>query len=152
MLRAFLTVRSGHVADSSSTQDDIAAIHKGLSEQLPAYQVPASIVIVDELPVTSGGKVDRKALESLANKANKQRPPTLDEKTAKDIPQSEKIVETVWRELLPIEGAIQPASDFFSLGGHSFLSLRLRNRLEELSARKVISALFENSTFEQMTK
>ena len=70
----------------------IKNLREHLAVKLPAYMVPSHVVLLDELPLTSNGKVDRKALPSPVA-ARPARPP------AKGDPVEEKVLDT-WREVL----------------------------------------------------
>ncbi|WP_233385519.1 non-ribosomal peptide synthetase [Methylobacterium sp. C25] len=95
-----------------------------LKKVLPDYMVPARIVVLDRLPLTSTGKVDRRAL------------PVPDwQSRAYVAPRSEaeKALARVWQEVLKIE-RVGVTDDFFELGGNSLLSLRVISRLRRESA------------------
>jgi thioesterase domain-containing protein/acyl carrier protein len=96
-----------------------------LQEKLPEYMVPSAFVTLDALPVTTSGKVDRKALP----------PPeqTRAEKSAVYVaPRTpgEEALAKMWGELLGIE-AIGIHDDFFNLGGHSILGIQLMWKLRQ---------------------
>ncbi|MEU4804698.1 non-ribosomal peptide synthase/polyketide synthase [Actinosynnema sp. NPDC023587] len=115
---------------------DPAGVRAALSRVLPEYLVPAAIVPVDRIPLTSNGKVDRRALPA----------PTAD--TAGRAPASP--LETRLCELfagvlgLPGFGA---DDDFFALGGHSLLATRLIGAIRaELGRDLSLRALFAEPT------
>jgi amino acid adenylation domain-containing protein len=104
-----------------------------LEQRLPAYMLPAALMMVERIPLTRNGKVDRRALP----------PPSweLGDGAGFLEPQgaTEVAVAEVWREVLAVE-RIGAQDNFFSLGGHSLLAARVatetRKRLEvEISVR-----------------
>jgi epothilone synthetase B len=121
---------------------DLAAeLRAHLEGRLPDYMVPASIVAVDELPLSANGKVNRKALA-----ARLQLP--VEAATAYVAPRTEmeQMVVAVWTEVL---GAARIGIDdsFFDLGGHSVEVVRVHRRLRDLlGAELPISRLFSNPT------
>ncbi|HEV2847327.1 MAG TPA: condensation domain-containing protein, partial [Thermoanaerobaculia bacterium] len=115
--------------------------------RLPAHMVPAGFVILSELPLTSNGKVDRRALAGtpleIAPAAREHVPPrTL----------HEKALARIWEEVLGIERA-GAHDDFFALGGHSLLGIRLLSKVEDLfGVRLPVRTLFQAATLGEMAE
>lgn len=99
---------------------------KYLREQLPGYMIPSRIVVVDGLPRTPNGKIDRKAL----TQADRKRP-ELDEAFVSPRTPTERTIAAIWREILGVE-KVGVYDNFFDLGGHSLLLVRLHGRLKEV--------------------
>ncbi|MET8855482.1 non-ribosomal peptide synthetase [Streptomyces sp. NPDC004579] len=93
-------------------------------EALPAFMVPSLYVLLDELPLTPNGKLDTAALPE-AREASASA-------TAGSAPQGafEKLIADVWSEVLGRE-EIGADDDFFALGGHSLMALRVVARLKK---------------------
>jgi amino acid adenylation domain-containing protein len=96
-----------------------------LAAQLPEYMLPTHFVRLHTLPLTSNGKVDRKALP----------PPSAETaQPASDIRQPrteiEKALAVIWEDLLSVEH-IGPDDEFFELGGHSLLAMRAVSRIRD---------------------
>ncbi len=90
-----------------------------LSLRLPAYMVPAYFVLLDRMPLTSTGKLNRRALP-LPEAALES-----GQDTAPATPIEEQLMQ-VWQTVLGLEtGRVRPSDDFFRLGGNSLASLRL---------------------------
>jgi nonribosomal peptide synthetase DhbF len=113
-------------------------LRRSLAEILPGYLVPAAFVVLDGLPVTANGKVDRRALPAPAPRSAH----------AGRAPRSvrEEVLCAVFAELLGA-ATVGVDDDFFALGGHSLLAARVASRARtlfdvELSVRDV----FENPT------
>ncbi|HET8797897.1 MAG TPA: condensation domain-containing protein, partial [Thermoanaerobaculia bacterium] len=121
------------------TASEIRAL---LSPQLPEAMVPSAIVILEALPLTANGKLDRKALpapEATARSAREYEAPR---------DHVEATLATLWQALLGID-RVGRLDDFFELGGHSLLAVQLISRLRaalgvEMPLRQVFSrpALF----------
>ncbi|MEN6439419.1 MAG: amino acid adenylation domain-containing protein, partial [Syntrophobacter sp.] len=109
-----------------SPEIDAAALHTRLRELLPAYMTPEQIVILDHLPFTAHGKLDRAALSATASRI---RIATGDS----PVPPRNALegeVLSVFQEVLGHE-SIGIHDDFFTLGGHSLLAIRLIGRLSD---------------------
>jgi amino acid adenylation domain-containing protein len=110
------------------------ALRQVLREKLPEYMVPSSLTPIESLPLTTNGKLDRKALPAPVEDRGAHEPAA---------PRSELERELVdlWRQLLGVE-VMGVDEDFFELGGHSLLAAqlaaRVRARLQtDLSVREV---------------
>lgn len=96
-----------------------------LRERLPEYMVPASLLLLDEMPLTRNGKIDRATLSSLENLVTQSEAEYLAPQTG-----IEKQVATVWQQVLGVE-RVGLQDNFFDLGGHSLLLIQLQRRLRE---------------------
>ena len=125
-------------ANDPHTNTRISAVRQQLSARLPEYMMPAQIVALDEFPLTSSGKIDRKALPApvFAATASFRAPRT----------QTEKIVAEVFAEVLGVE-RIGLDDDFFALGGDSLSATRVSARLQVALGREVpVRYLFDAPT------
>ena len=114
-----------------------------LGRSLPEYMIPSHFEALDSLPRTPGGKLDRKLLASMSLGKQAAMP-----QAKKDLPAAneEARVRAIWAELLERE---EPGlhDNFFDLGGHSLLLVKLQARLEETFGRKFSAVeLFEAAT------
>jgi amino acid adenylation domain-containing protein len=115
-----------------------ADLLRHLREWLPGYLVPSAVVVMDALPRTSGGKVDRRALPAPAV--------SLEGRRLKPQTELEARLAAVWQELLGVE-EVGAEDNFFDLGGHSLLLIRLQARLAEELGREVpVVELFQYPT------
>ncbi|MFD7165759.1 amino acid adenylation domain-containing protein [Streptomyces violascens] len=94
-----------------------------LTAFLPAHLVPAELTVVDRLPLTTSGKVDRRALADLATAAE-----TIG--AAEPLTPLQQAVAEVWSRSLGCE-VTRPDADFLDLGGHSLLALVVAEELRE---------------------
>ncbi len=108
-----------------------------LAQCLPDYMIPALFTILDALPMTPNGKVDRRALPA----PQAMRPRAVVE--PRD--EHEKLIASLWRDVLQLD-QVSIHDDFFDLGGHSLLVGRLQSRLNELLNLELpLKYLFEAS-------
>jgi len=120
----------------------VASLREASRERLPAYMVPSSFVLVERLPLTPNGKVDRKVLARIAAAASAA------EAAARIVPAGglEQRIAAIWQEVLGI-AAVGTDDNFFDLGGHSLLLVRLHSRLQELLGREIpLVELFASPT------
>ncbi len=112
-----------------------------LKETLPEYMVPAALVILETLPLTLNGKVDRRALSRI------ELPEDLDKSAAGDLRSPvEDLVAGIWAELLRRDW-VGPHQNFFDLGGHSLLATQVISRIREaLGVELPLRTLFERPT------
>jgi aryl carrier-like protein len=109
--------------------------------------LPSSFVVLDALPLTSGGKLDRQALLQLA--WPQTRPETGESPPRTEL---ERALTRVWQEVLGIN-RVGIHDNFFDLGGHSLLMVKLHGRLKE-TLRQDLSMidLFRNPTIHALAK
>jgi len=100
-------------------------LRSALQEKLPDYMVPTAFVMLDVLPLTGNGKVDRRALPTPQKSAGSS--------PANTAPQSdtEQMLAALWADLLGVE-TVGLQDDFFALGGNSLSALVLAARLQAL--------------------
>ncbi|KUP97425.1 condensation domain-containing protein, partial [Thermobifida cellulosilytica] len=130
----------GYVVPAAQARPDPAALRAALARTLPEYMVPAAVVVLDELPLTANGKVDRTALPAPGPAAAEERtgrePATAHEELACQV-----FAEVLGRERVAVD------ADFFALGGHSLLATRAVARLRTLLGADVgVRDLFEAPT------
>jgi amino acid adenylation domain-containing protein len=131
----------GYAATPAGTEG--AELRDYLRARLPDYMVPAAVVVLDALPLTSNGKVDRRALPEPPEDRPRHVPP----RTA-----TERAVAAVWEEVLGVE-RIGVGDDFFALGGHSLAAARAAARVRERLGRDLpLAELFRGGTVERVAR
>jgi amino acid adenylation domain-containing protein/non-ribosomal peptide synthase protein (TIGR01720 family) len=136
----------GFVVWCAGSAADVADLQAALQRRLPAWMVPSEIVALDALPVTTAGKVDRRALERMTPESGGDR----------EIREPRNLVEeglaAIWSELLGIE-RIGLDDDFFVLGGHSLLATQLVSRVRRrFGVDLPLHGLFELRTLEDLSR
>ncbi|SFW84543.1 amino acid adenylation domain-containing protein, partial [Pseudomonas sp. NFACC09-4] len=126
-------------------QADIDAWRKAIGAALPDYMVPSAFVVLDELPLTDNGKLNRKALPAPDIQAA---PDALDPPRGG----AERQLAALWSELLKVPAAqIGRDSHFFYLGGHSLLAATLFARLrQQFATVPPLRAVFEHPTLQAL--
>ena len=126
------------------SETSISELRDFLKEKLPDYMVPSAFVVLERLPLSPNGKVDRRALP-----APKQYHLSMKEFVA---PRSaaEEVVAEIWSEVLRVE-LIGVRDNFFELGGHSLLATQVVSRVRKaLQANLSLRSLFLMPTVEGM--
>ncbi len=116
---------------------DVAELSAHVADRLPAYMVPTVIMVLDEIPLTPVGKLDRKALPEPELAPREFRAPATP---------LEEIVAGIFADLLGID-RVGADDDFFELGGNSLIATQVTARLSAaLDAEVGVRALFEAPT------
>ncbi|WP_326640386.1 amino acid adenylation domain-containing protein [Streptosporangium sp. NBC_01755] len=133
---AVVTAGEQHLVAYVVGQVEPGTVQAHVTTLLPDYMVPAVVMILDALPLTSNGKLDRKALPApdfttLASGRGPRNP-------------REEALCSVFAEVLDVD-SVGVDDNFFDLGGHSLLAVRLTSRIRgalgvELSVRDVFDA------------
>ncbi|HEY9641773.1 MAG TPA: phosphopantetheine-binding protein, partial [Coleofasciculaceae cyanobacterium] len=143
-------VRPWHTYANQPLQTQLARqlipqLRQHLEQKLPAYMVPSAFVVLETLPLTANGKVDRRALPAPdASRINR---------TGAEVePRSplEITLAHLWSELLGVN-RVGIHDNFFALGGHSLLATQLTSRIrDEFNVELPLQSLFESPTIAQL--
>ncbi|WP_330330994.1 amino acid adenylation domain-containing protein [Streptomyces sp. NBC_00536] len=130
-LVAYAVVRPGTPEPPTAELLALAALH------LPKYMVPSSVVLLDAFPVTSSGKVDRKALPA----------PAAERETPSRAPatEAERILAALWEDVLGT-GGIGADADFFELGGDSMHAIAVVGRARRSGFSFTVEEMFRTPT------
>ncbi|MET0500480.1 MAG: amino acid adenylation domain-containing protein, partial [Candidatus Binatia bacterium] len=128
------------VAVGEEKKPTTAQLRSYLLEYLPPAMVPSGFVLLDTLPVTPNGKIDRKSLpepDHTTSEPESYIPPRTE---------IESLVAGIWAQVLNLE-KIGVHSNFFDLGGHSLLATQIVSRIREaLGVEVALRVLFEKPT------
>jgi nonribosomal peptide synthetase DhbF len=128
----------GYLVGAGKSTVDVSAINEYARARLPSYMLPSAIVVLDTLPLTPHGKVDRAALPA---------PGPVTRRTGRTArtPRERWLCDLV-AELLGLEH-VGPDDDFFALGGHSLLAMRLLSRIKAtFGAEMPLRTVFDKPT------
>jgi thioesterase domain-containing protein len=118
---------------------DSSELRGWLQARLPSYMVPTSLIRIDTVPLSSNGKIDRRALPSPGKPKSAvgqaHRPP------ANDV---ERQLVEIWKSVLELDH-VGVTSDFFALGGQSLLAIRLLARVQNAFGRELPLSSFLNA-------
>jgi len=124
---------------------DIGQIRTMLKTKLPDYMIPSSFVLLDALPLTANGKLDRRALPDPGNTR-----PDLNNPYAPPSTTTEAQLVSIWSEVLSVD-QIGVHDSFFDLGGHSLAAFRVVSRVIQTFALELsVKALFDAPTVAEM--
>ncbi|AFY74910.1 amino acid adenylation enzyme/thioester reductase family protein [Synechococcus sp. PCC 7502] len=115
-----------------------------LKQKLPEYMIPSTFVILEQLPLTPSGKIDRRALPK----------PEISRETEFSPPsnRTEEIITSIWSEVLGIP-EVDRRDNFFEIGGHSLLATQVISRLQIALKQEIsIRSLFEHPTPVQLAE
>ena len=129
--------------DSSVSSEELRLF---ATQRLPGFMTPSLFVVLDELPVTATGKVDRTALRASErtqfDRAGERVGP-------RDLLESQ--LAHIWKELLHVQPDVR--DNFFELGGHSLLLVPLLARVEEFTGKRLdVAAVFQAPTIESLAR
>jgi amino acid adenylation domain-containing protein len=118
-----------------------------LKSRLPHYMIPSTFVMLDALPINASGKLDRKSLPA-PNQSKRNRSGVY----VKPRDPLEYHLVKIWEELFDLR-PIGITDNFFGLGGHSLLSIRMMDRIEQtFNMRLPLSTLFTTATIEYLAE
>ncbi|HYH79871.1 MAG TPA: amino acid adenylation domain-containing protein, partial [Longimicrobium sp.] len=133
----------GYVVAAPGETLSPAALREHVRARLPEHMVPSAVVELESLPLTPGGKLDRKALPEPEYAADADR---------YEAPRTpvEEVLAGIWAEVLRLE-RVGVEESFFDLGGHSLLATRVISRVRELFGVELpLRALFEGPTVAEL--
>jgi tyrocidine synthetase-3 len=135
-LAAYIVPGSAELTDP----DKMNELRSHLSLKLPGYMIPSNFVLLERIPLTPSGKVDRKALPEPGITSKKAYVAASTE--------TERVLARLWSEVLGIEREkISVNDNFFELGGHSLNAVGLIGRIHKVFSVKIsITQLFKTPT------
>ena len=117
-----------------------------LKRHLPDYMVPATFVVMDALPVSPAGKIDRRALASPQHGKH-----TLKEEVMAPRTPVERLLCHIWMEVLELQ-RVGIRDNFFELGGDSIRSIKIVSRCKQMGLHLVPQQLFQYQTIAELAQ
>jgi aryl carrier-like protein len=114
-----------------------------LKQRLPEYMVPRAVVLLERLPMTQNGKIDRAALLS----AEQHQPTAEDNVTSWT--EAEMLLARIWAQVLGLE-QVSIHDNFFDLGGDSILSMQLVTRARQAGLEVRPEQVFQHQTVAEL--
>lgn len=133
---------AAYVADGSISDEKIRIF---LADRLPVYMIPQLLIRLEELPLTSNGKIDKKNITEEA-----KRHVTAHDKMVAPVSATEKKILEIWKaELMKNEAGI--TCNFFDLGGHSLKAARIASKIaRELKVQASVQDIFFYPTVQSL--
>lgn len=135
-----------YIVGDKTSPLSLSALRRELKEQLPEYMIPAAFVLLDEIPLTTNGKLDLKALPKVDRTTLQPDETFSPPRTA-----TEKIVADIWANVLGLP-QVGATDNFFQLGGHSLLATKAVSQIKQTFKLEVpLLALFESPTVREFS-
>ncbi len=134
------------VVPAEGASPDPAALRGFLAGRLPGYLVPDQVTVLDGLPLTGNGKLDRRALETVEPEQRVQQPYVAPRNPV------ESALAGMWESVLST-GPVGVHDDFFELGGQSFAALRVIGLIAQRWGRRIpLGTLLEGPTVARLAE
>lgn len=119
-----------YVVPKAGTDPKIASLRAALAAALPEYMVPSNFVVLDSLPLTANGKIDRNALPKPAAEEESE--------AIAELPRNELegVIAQTWKEALGV-GQVGLDRNFFDLGAHSLMVAEVHMQLQQVLGREI---------------
>jgi amino acid adenylation domain-containing protein len=139
-LVAYLVCRQ-HQSPSASELQDF------LREKLPEYMIPPAFVVLESMPLSANGKIDRRALPDPDGSALRDESSYVAPRTT-----LEEVLAAMWAEVLKLE-RVGVRDNFFALGGHSLTAMQIMSRLRKTFQMELpLRVVFEATTVEKLAR
>jgi acyl carrier protein len=139
-----------YVVAAAGGSVDAAALRAQLGASLPDYMVPSAVVVLERLPLTANGKLDRAALPPPPRRVPENGGPAS-AVTRPPRSETERALAGIWEDLLATQVSVD--DDFFALGGHSLLATRMTARIRAgLGIEVPLRRLFELRTLDALAR
>jgi amino acid adenylation domain-containing protein/thioester reductase-like protein len=134
-----------HPTDNATTLPTAEQLRTHLKSIVPEHMIPSAFVLLDHLPLTSNGKLDRRALPIPRHEAYVNRQYEAPEGEV------EELLVGIWEELLP-GSRVGRQDSFFELGGHSLLIVQMLERLRRVGLSAPVRSVFESPTLTDLAR
>jgi amino acid adenylation domain-containing protein/thioester reductase-like protein len=134
-LIAYLTLRR-----SMDKKNINRTLQSALLNTLPAYMIPKKFIVLDKLPLTKSGKIDRQALYEIDIKSR------IGKIHISPTTKLERLIASCWKRVLGVTNEINVTDNFFELGGNSLLAMELNVLINQSIHDIEYSTLFSHPT------
>lgn len=139
-LVGYFTVNDSRIPETRELQDF-------LKNRLPEYMVPSVFILLDKFPVTSNGKIDRKALPAPELNREAAGKEFIAPRTT-----TEELLAEIWAQVLGVD-KVGIYDNFFELGGHSLIGVKLQSRINDaFDVEMQLRRIFEAPTIAELAK
>jgi amino acid adenylation domain-containing protein len=129
------------VAEGHQAERWVNELQRELKQRLPDHMVPSAILLLDEMPMTPAGKVDRRGLLEIKAVARAEGEQYIAPRS-----QTEQVLAAVWEDVLAVE-RVGVNDNFFDRGGHSLLATKVLSRVRKAFQVEItLRTLFESLT------
>lgn len=136
-----------YIVSNQEQEASVSELHNYMKKQLPDNMVPSTFVLLDAMPLSPNGKVDRRALP-----APDSTRPELEQQFVAPRSQVEETLAKIWAEVLRLE-QVGIHDNFFELGGHSLLATQVVSRVRDtLQVELSLPRFFEAPTIVLLSK
>ncbi len=123
----------------------ISSLRRALAEKLPEHMIPSAFVVLDAMPLTSNGKVDRRALPEPEQRCSELRVDYVAPRTP-----VEETLARIWADAIGL-AHVGIHDNFFELGGHSLLAIQIVSQvIKEFELEMSVRSLFRTPTVAEM--
>jgi amino acid adenylation domain-containing protein/non-ribosomal peptide synthase protein (TIGR01720 family) len=127
-----------------SQSPSVAELREWIAGRLPVHMVPAAFVFLDAMPLTSNGKLDRKAMPAPGREPAGEGKPFVPARTP-----AEEVLAGIWKDLLRVE-RVGAHDNFFELGGDSILSIQVIARANHAGLVLHPRQVFQHQTLAEL--
>ena len=135
---------AAYVTLNKENPDISSELYSLVRDELPEYMTPTSMTVLEALPLTHNGKIDRKKLVK----------PELTGQGAQSdeiLTEAQKIIIAVWEKLLGVTPGLN--DNFFALGGHSLMAMQMCSRVEAKTGIPLpLKIVFERDTLQSLAE
>ncbi|MBJ7961307.1 amino acid adenylation domain-containing protein [Bacillus cereus group sp. N28] len=123
---------------------NVGAWREYLKAKLPSYMVPSGFVMMEAIPLTANGKVDREALPMPEEKQ-------INSEAVAPRNSNEKILATIWKQVLGVKN-VGIYDNFFEIGGDSILSIQIISQASQVGLKLTPKQMFECPTIAELAQ
>ena len=153
VLTAYLAALEGAETNERQRRSLKAYIRLRLKASLPVHMIPSAFVFVPQLPQMVSGKIDYKTLLTWDPPAPETNMLHGNSLTAEPLNKIQSTIASVWKSVLHFEGELSSTDEFFALGGHSLILLRVQEGIKECTGTTIsLTDMFADPTIEGMEK